>query len=147
MPRGDAALVEAAPVQAAEVIQDTLGDALVVVIDDEAAVRDGMREVLRQWGCRPLLAGSADEALAQLAAGGSAPAAVIADYRLREGENGIAAIGKIRAAHGAAIPGVIVTGDTAPDRLREAEASGYHLLHKPVRPIQLRALLSFLLAA
>jgi signal transduction histidine kinase len=147
VPRGDAARVEAAPAQAVEVIQDTLGDALVVVIDDEAAVRDGMREVLRQWGCRPLLAGSADEALAQLAAGGSAPAAVIADYRLREGENGIAAIGKIRAAHGAAIPGVIVTGDTAPDRLREAEASGYHLLHKPVRPIQLRALLSFLLAA
>jgi signal transduction histidine kinase len=147
VPRGDAALVEAAPVQVAEVIQDTLGDALVVVIDDEAAVRDGMREVLQQWGCRPLLAASADEALAQLAAVRSTPGAVIADYRLREGETGIAAIGRIRAAHGAGIPGVIVTGDTAPDRLREAEASGYHLLHKPVRPIQLRALLSFVLGA
>jgi len=94
-----------------------------------------------------LLADSGDEALALLARAASRPAAVIADYRLRAGEAGIAAIERIQFAYGTDIPGVIITGDTAPDRLREAEASGYYLLHKPVRPVKLRALLSFLLSA
>jgi hypothetical protein len=35
-----------------------------------------------------------------------------------------------------------VSGDTAPERLREAGAHGYHLLHKPVPPMALRALLN-----
>ncbi len=147
VPRGDVATAEPDLSQPVEVFEGKLGGALLVVIDDEAAVLDGMREVLQQWGCRPLLADSADEALAQLARAKSRPAAVIADYRLRGGETGIAAIGRIQSAYGADIPGVIITGDTAPDRLREAEASGYHLLHKPVRPVRLRALLSFLLSA
>jgi hypothetical protein len=30
----------------------------------------------------------------------------------------------------------------APERMREARMSGYHLLHKPVRPRALRAMLS-----
>src|SRR5205814_2003214 len=119
---------------------------LVVVIDDEAAVREGMREVLEQWGCRPLLAGSADEALAQLGGAAGAPRAIIADYRLRDGRSGSEAIERIRAACGVRVPAIIVTGDTAPDRLREADASGYHLMHKPVRPLKLRALLTHLVA-
>ncbi len=147
VPRGEAAAAEAEPPQPLEIMGGNLGGALLVVIDDERAVLEGMREVLQQWGCRPLLAGSAEEALAQLAAAAQRPAVVIADYRLRAGETGIAAIECIQSKYGADIPGVIVTGDTAPDRLREAEASGYHLLHKPVRPARLRALLSFLLRA
>jgi hypothetical protein len=41
---------------------------------------------------------------------------------------------------------VLVTGDTAPERLREAAQSGHAVLHKPVRPGKLRALLLHLLA-
>jgi hypothetical protein len=35
-----------------------------------------------------------------------------------------------------------LSGDTGPERLREARARGYHLLHKPVRPMALRAMLT-----
>ena len=38
-----------------------------------------------------------------------------------------------------------MSGDTAPERLREAQESGYHLLHKPVRPMRLRAMLNQML--
>jgi len=38
-----------------------------------------------------------------------------------------------------------MSGDTAPERLREAGESGHHLLHKPVRPIRLRAMVTQLL--
>lgn len=42
-------------------------------------------------------------------------------------------------------PCLLLTGDTAPERLREAGASGFPLLHKPVTPAVLRqALLAIL---
>jgi len=37
------------------------------------------------------------------------------------------------------MPALIITGDTAPERLRDAQASGYPLVHKPVPPAVLRA--------
>ena len=90
-------------------------------------------------------AASADELLARLAADGTVPEIVISDYRLRDGETGAQAIAKVVAFCGHPIPGVLVTGDTAPERLREAAHSGHAVLHKPVRPGKLRALLLHLL--
>jgi CheY-like chemotaxis protein len=75
------------------------------------------------------------------------PDLVISDYRLRDGETGAQAIAKINAFCGRPLPGVLVTGDTAPERLREAAQSGHAVLHKPVRPGKLRALLLHLLVA
>jgi hypothetical protein len=43
------------------------------------------------------------------------------------------------------VPAFLISGDTAPERLREARSSGYYLLHKPVLPITLRATISQLL--
>ena len=43
------------------------------------------------------------------------------------------------------IPALLVTGDTAPDRLRDAEASGLPILHKPLNPARLRTLIANLL--
>jgi len=39
----------------------------------------------------------------------------------------------------------LMSGDTAPERLREAQESGNHLLHKPVRPMRLRAMVNQML--
>jgi hypothetical protein len=41
-------------------------------------------------------------------------------------------IERLRNEYNDTIPGMLITGDTAPDRIKEAEASGYLLLHKPV---------------
>lgn len=112
----------------------------VLVIDDEQAVRDGMEAVLDNWGCIAILAGSEEEALAKLK-GTDLPHVIIADYRLRDGKNGAQAIEKIRTACGKEIPALIITGDTGPDRLREAEASGHTLMHKPVQTARLRTYL------
>ena len=38
-----------------------------------------------------------------------------------------------------------MSGDTGPERLREAQESGHHLLHKPVRPMRLRAMVNQML--
>ena len=119
--------------------------ALVVVIDDELAIREAMRTLLSGWGCDTVLADSGDAALATLARADRPPEVIIADHRLRDGETGVEAIERLKAGHGRDIPAIIITGDTAPDRLREAQASGYSLLHKPIAPARLRALLSRIL--
>ena len=122
----------------------SLNDKFVVVVDDEALVREGMQGLLASWGCRVLSVASGDEALAALAGEGRTPDAIICDYRLRGEENGIAVIQRLQSTCAADVPAVLISGDTAPERLREAKASGYRLLHKPVQPAKLRAVLSHL---
>jgi CheY-like chemotaxis protein len=51
-------------------------------------------------------------------------------------------IERLRSAFGSQIPAFLISGDTAPERLREASASGYYLLHKPVLPMTLRSVVS-----
>jgi len=114
---------------------------LVVVIDDDALVLDSTGRLLRGWGCDVVTAVSAHAALAELAERGRTPHLIVSDYRLSDGQNGIEAIEKLRQAFNLAIPAFLISGDIAPKRLQEARASGYHLLHKPVRPRTLRAML------
>jgi signal transduction histidine kinase/integral membrane sensor domain MASE1 len=114
---------------------------LIVVIDDDVLVLDSMRGLLRSWGCDVVTAASAHAALAGLAERGRTPDLIICDYRLSDGQNGIEAIEKLREAFKLSIPAFLISGDTAPELLREARESGYHLLHKPVRPRALRAML------
>ncbi|MEO5738259.1 MAG: hybrid sensor histidine kinase/response regulator [Variovorax sp.] len=113
----------------------TMPDVRVLVIDDDEAVRGGMRQLLHGWGCACDVADSIEEA--QALARAHPPGLVISDYRLRERRTGAEAIGALRAEFGAALPALLITGDTAPERLREARASGLLLLHKPVSPRQL----------
>jgi CheY-like chemotaxis protein len=115
---------------------------LVVVIDDDPMVREGMRGLLVSWGCRVVTADGDGAALAILAQRGEAPDLVISDYRLAAGKTGFAAVARLRSVFAAEIPAFLISGDTAPERLREAADSGFRLLHKPVPPNALRAMLS-----
>ena len=127
-----------APVQAAP---GSISGKLVVVIDDDALVLDSTSGLLRGWGCDVVTAASVHLALAGLSARDRTPDLIISDYRLSDGQNGIEAIETLRAAFNFSVPAFLISGDTAPKRVREARASGYHLLHKPVRPRALRAML------
>jgi len=37
-------------------------------------------------------------------------------------------------------PVIVITGDTSPESMRDLQASGFPVLHKPIRPAPLRAL-------
>jgi signal transduction histidine kinase/CheY-like chemotaxis protein len=126
-------------------VADPVSGKLIVVIDDDQLVLDGMCGVLRSWGCRVVTAASDDAAIASLTEHDQAPDLIISDYRLNNGRTGIEAIARLRDAVGFSIPAFLISGDTAPERLREATASDHHLLHKPVLPITLRALVAQLM--
>jgi signal transduction histidine kinase/CheY-like chemotaxis protein len=115
---------------------------LIVLIDDDALACDGMGTLLRSWGYAVASHASDCEALVALAANGKMADLIIADYRLADGKTGIAAIESLRSSLGMPIPAFLISGDTAPERLREVRALGYHLMHKPVSPMALRATLA-----
>jgi signal transduction histidine kinase/CheY-like chemotaxis protein len=115
----------------------------VLVIDDDAAIREAMAGLLAAWNCPCRTAESEEEALALLDS--FTPDLILADYRLRGHRTGQEAITAIRERLGSALPAIIITGDTAADRLRNVHAGGTALLHKPVVPGELHAAIGTLL--
>jgi signal transduction histidine kinase/CheY-like chemotaxis protein len=138
----------AAPLDTEEEIESpTRGRGLLVVIDDEASIRDAMSTLLSGWGYSVITAESGDEILDKLATHPIRPELIICDYRLRANENGLDVIDRLRSEFNETIPALLITGDTARDRLAEAAASGLLLLHKPVANVKLRAAIVNLMAA
>jgi len=111
---------------------------VVIVVDDSADIRLAMSALLSAWGCQVFTAASVRELMPQMMQLSAPPRLLLCDYRLADGDSGIAAIDQLRDAFNQDIPAVLVTGDTAPEPLREAIASGLPLLHKPVTQHQLR---------
>jgi CheY-like chemotaxis protein/anti-sigma regulatory factor (Ser/Thr protein kinase) len=111
----------------------------VLVIDDEAAIREGMQAVLGGWGHEVVVAATGAEAARWVAADGRRPALILCDFRLPGDEDGITVIRDLRDRWPEPVPSILITGDTGPDRLAEARASGLLLLHKPLAPSKLRA--------
>jgi signal transduction histidine kinase/CheY-like chemotaxis protein len=143
VPTGDAAQTVAAS-DDRTVQRQSLAGLRVLVIDDDVAVRESMRTLLATWNCDVAVAGDADQAVQAARATFAQPDALVVDYRLREQRTGVEGIAQIRAEFRADIPALIVSGDTAPERLREVADSGHTLIHKPAQPAALR---SFLLSA
>ena len=106
-----------------------------------------MKSLLEGWGFKAIVAGSCEEILPLLANCPDRPGLIVCDYRLRAHEDGIRVIERLRSEYNDdEIPGMLITGDTAPDRLREAQESGLLLLHKPVSNSRLRAAITHLMA-
>ncbi len=139
LPEGNPEKIIATATEDISSSQYDLPETVVMFIDDEEEIRDGMQETLREWGCKTIVAASGDDAVLQIQQRNLQPDVILADYRLRGGENGADAIHQVCDEIGRKVPALIITGDTAPERLREAGASGYTLLHKPLQPAQIRA--------
>jgi signal transduction histidine kinase len=121
----------------AESDASVLVGAKVLVIDDELSVRVGMRTLLESWGCRIAACSSFAEAQRLLDDYALDVDMIVADFRLPQNENGIETVRRLRARLGD-VPALMVSGDTAPERLREAQASGLPFLHKPVSADKLK---------
>lgn len=102
----------------------------VLAIDDEPDILASLRVMLAQSHCDVRCAAGSTEA-ATLLGDGFVPDVMLVDHRLR-GETGTEAIERLRAQIGVPVPAVIVTGDTAPQTILQADASGHRVLHKPV---------------
>ena len=110
----------------------------ILTIDDDPAVLYAMTAMLESMGYVVTPVPSTEEAVARVRRG-EVPDAIVSDYRLRDGDNGLAAIQRILREIGKSIPSVIITGvEETPDLL----ASGVLVLKKPVSPRQLRTVMA-----
>lgn len=120
---------------------DVLRGCCIVVIDDEPLIRDAMASLLQGWGCDVVAGETAAAALAGL--GDRRPAAILADWRLREGRLGTGEVQELRRHFNEDIPALLITGEVAPD----AElAAGLPVIRKPIQGLRLRAQLNLLLS-
>jgi two-component system, sensor histidine kinase len=111
-----------------------LGALTVVLIDDERAIREATRELLRPMHVDLLAAGTIAEAVELARRSREGIDLILSDWRLRGSENGVDAVRALRAVCGEATPAVLITGDTSADILKLAHESGLVILHKPLEP-------------
>ncbi|MDH3280439.1 MAG: ATP-binding protein [Gammaproteobacteria bacterium] len=135
-----------APLTASETVLPELptSNANILVVDDDTLVLESLAGLLNQWGYQVVMAGNAEEALAIMKSAKHLDA-VLCDYRLPGNRTGVEVIRQLREQLGHEIPAALITGDTAPERIRVAKEAGVPLLHKPVQPARLRSLLEHLL--
>jgi CheY-like chemotaxis protein len=114
---------------------------LILVIDDDPFSLEGMDGILRSWGCQVITADTDSKALKALTKENHPPDLIISDYHLSSGRTGPEIIERLRAALAVQIPAFLISGDINTGPAREAEAKGFHILHKPVSPMALRAML------
>lgn len=121
--------------------QKSLQGKLIACIDNDPAILDGMRTLLEGWGARVVAALDPASAMDAINETGERPLGLLVDYHLDRG-NGIAAIRDVRRVFGATMPAVLITADRSPHVREAATREGVMVLHKPVKPAALRALLS-----
>ncbi|HEY9079423.1 ATP-binding protein [Magnetovibrio sp.] len=115
------------------------GDEHIVIIEDDEQVLLGLKSLLNNAGysTQTFLSAHTNTIRGAFIGASRIPDLIIADYRLDAELTGRDAIDMIRKTLATDIPAIIITGDTAPERLREAKKSGFPILHKPVQPEEL----------
>ena len=139
VPRAGAAIVAEEVAPEPEPQAAVMPRRLIVVVDDEVEIRVAMTTLLERWGHQVITADGGEMAMRLLADCPTRPDLVISDFRLRREETGLQVIEALRLEYNETIPAILITGDTAPERLVEARDSGLLILHKPVSNGRLRA--------
>jgi CheY-like chemotaxis protein len=136
-------VAHAADAGAAAEPANVLAGLRVVIVDDDATVREAVAIALEAAGAQATGVGSVEEALA--ACGAVWPDLVMSDLSM-PGEDGFALIRRLRAAErgrGAVTPVLAVTGLAGDDHRDQALAAGFTAhLAKPVEPGALIALIA-----
>jgi len=115
----------------------------VLCLDNDRAILEGMRALLSRWGVDCRIALDVPQALAELQRGPID--LILADYHLSDELNGFDALQFLRGKVATLPPAAMITADGSSALKQRARLLGYPLLHKPVRPAALRALLTALL--
>ena len=117
---------------------DGLAGAIVLCIDNEEQVLDGLAALLGGWGCVVLKARSGEEAVAVVAAAARPPDIAVVDYHL-DGDDGVSVVESLRSRFYFAMLAILITADRSSVIRSEAKRVGMTVINKPVRPAALRA--------
>lgn len=118
---------------------------LILCIDNEVQILDGMRILLEGWGCRVLIASNQDEATQVIEAerkrSGDLPDVILVDYHLDGEIRGVEVLARLRWRFKSGLPAVLITADRTAFVRDEAGRKDMPILNKPLKPAALRSLL------
>ncbi|QVM99199.1 PAS domain-containing protein [Pseudomonas sp. SORT22] len=130
-----------------EPLRERLEGARIWVLDNDAAICAGMRTLLEQWGCEVVTALSEQDLARQVACNSAEADLLIADYHLDNGRNGVDAVAAINAQRPVPLAALMITANYSNELKQQVRERGHTLMHKPVRPMKLKAAISHLLGA
>ncbi len=136
-PVGDRTMVAAPPV-----LRKIAAGRRVLLVDND---RDGLRALatlLRGWGVEVATASNGAAAEALLAE--ASAEVLILDYHLDDGDTGLALHARLSERFGPR-PSILISADHGPGLRALAAEREVHLLHKPIKPLALRSVLTRML--
>ncbi|MGY3295030.1 Na+/proline symporter/signal transduction histidine kinase [Bradyrhizobium sp. LM3.6] len=143
VPTAKAITHTAAVTSATPLARAPISGALIVCIENDAAILDGMRTLLKAWDAEVIAVADPEGAIAAIESAGGRVTGLLVDYHLDRG-NGIAAIRDIRRRFGDGIPAILITADRSPavqmaareEKRRGAQQAGEAgIAARPARPV------------
>ncbi|SFX23667.1 hybrid sensor histidine kinase/response regulator [Marinospirillum alkaliphilum] len=122
-----------------------LDDLPILCIDNEPLILEGMQAMLQGWKCVVATAENLPQASRYLQEADNLPEIYLADYHLNDGQTGVMALQALEEQLGEKLSGIIITADRTDVIANEVHDAGFQLLHKPVKPAALRAMITRLL--
>lgn len=126
-------------------IATRLTGARVLIVENDPATADALKRLLRNWDAEVSAHRDLASVAESVAAGQASPDVLILDYHLDNGASGLEVATYLRGVTRAALPAIVTTADHSPEIEAQVAALGAELMHKPIKPAQLRALLTHVL--
>ncbi|MDD3446334.1 MAG: PAS domain-containing protein [Zavarzinia sp.] len=112
---------------------------LIALVEDNREIASALADLMRDWGADVIHGTTTTDIIANL--GGRLPDLVVADWHLGEEDSGFKAFDALEGLAGGPLPGLILTGDYDLGQLKAVNTARRKVLHKPVPPRMLHAVL------
>lgn len=132
-------------VEAPPPITERLLGSRIWVVDNDMAICAGMRTLLEGWGCEVVTALSEEDLARQVDNFHADADLLIVDYHLDNDCNGVDVVASVNARRATPLPALMITANYSADLKQQMRDLGHTLMHKPVRPMKLKAAMSHLL--
>lgn len=140
-PRADGQILNPT-IQKTTVARQRLKDSglIVLLVENDAELRSALGQLIERWGASVLDAGSAEDARCLLEDIGILPDALLADYHLGKGLDGLSLVRQLRAQE-AGLPARIMSANRSPELQKLCEVAQVGLLTKPIDTEELETFL------
>ncbi|WP_128566089.1 hybrid sensor histidine kinase/response regulator [Methylobacterium crusticola] len=123
----------------------SLTGARIALIENDKAALEALARLFHGWDAHAFAARDHLSLVRLLPGSTWSPDVIVADYHLDGGACGLDTVAWLRAVHGHDIPAIVTTADHSAEVEAHVRATGCELVHKPIKPAQLRALLAHML--